>query len=330
MLVKEEEKAYKTRAVDQDGLWKKVIEELFEDFLLFFTPALHEQVDFTKPIEFLDGELFQEVVDKKEGRRHADRLAKVQLKNGKEQWVLIHVEVQSSGDDAFSERMFQYFYRIYDRYQEKIVALAVHTFQGSIDKMKTFQYDYFDTKLSYTYANYRTEDYSNDLLERSENIFSKVVLAAKGLHKTKDEVEERYEFKRKLMNELIRNQRYSRTAVMATLHFIDYLLRLPEDYKKKLSEDIRLVFREENGLMELYDEDNAPPTVLESFGAKIARLEKLEAESRKEGLKQGLEQGLALEKTRTAKRLLARGMSVGEVMLATELSREEVVALQED
>lgn len=72
VLVKEEAKTYELKSVDQDGLWKKVIGELFEDFLLFFAPELHEKVDFAQAVEFLDAELFQEVVDEKKGRRYAD------------------------------------------------------------------------------------------------------------------------------------------------------------------------------------------------------------------------------------------------------------------
>lgn len=104
---------------------EKVIGELFEDFLLFFAPELHAQIEFRVEADFLDKDLIQEVVDKKKGRRFADRLAKVHLKNVEEQWILIHIEVQSEKETDFSERMFRYFYRIYDRYQEKIFAIAV-------------------------------------------------------------------------------------------------------------------------------------------------------------------------------------------------------------
>lgn len=196
---------------------------------------------------------------------------KVRLKSGEEKWILVHIEVQGKSDKAFSKRMFQYFYRIYDRYEEKIIAVAVHTSLDQINEMRQFEYDYFGTKLMYTYNNYRTEDYSNEALEHSKNIFSKIVLAAKGLHQTKNEAQKRYRFKRKLMNDLIRNQQFSRTAVMATLHFIDYLLRLPKEYMKQLSKEIVPVLRKESGLMELYNEENAPPTVLESFAERIEK-----------------------------------------------------------
>lgn len=64
-LLREEKELYGTVQVDQDGLWKKVIGELFEDFLLFFAPELHKHIDFQQPPEFLDKELFQEVVEEK-------------------------------------------------------------------------------------------------------------------------------------------------------------------------------------------------------------------------------------------------------------------------
>ena len=82
-------------SIDQDGLWKKAIRDLFEDFLLFFAPELHAHVDFSKTPDFLQQELFQEVADKKKGRRMADKSVKVILKDGVEKWILIHVEVQS-------------------------------------------------------------------------------------------------------------------------------------------------------------------------------------------------------------------------------------------
>lgn len=37
---------------DYDQLWKDVIAELFEEFLLFFAPELYEQVDFGTPHRF--------------------------------------------------------------------------------------------------------------------------------------------------------------------------------------------------------------------------------------------------------------------------------------
>jgi len=42
VLVLEKPAVYQTNPTDYDGLWKKIIEELFEEFMLFFAPDLHE------------------------------------------------------------------------------------------------------------------------------------------------------------------------------------------------------------------------------------------------------------------------------------------------
>ena len=37
-----------------DSFWKKVLEELFADFLKFFFPDIHKDIDFSKGYQFLD------------------------------------------------------------------------------------------------------------------------------------------------------------------------------------------------------------------------------------------------------------------------------------
>ncbi|WP_413058334.1 Rpn family recombination-promoting nuclease/putative transposase [Sporosarcina sp. 179-K 3D1 HS] len=299
-----------------------MIEELFGDFLLFFAPELYGHIDFGKKPDFLDKELFQEVMDKKKGRRFADQLAKVRLKNGTEQWILIHVEIQSRKEQEFPERMFRYFYRIYDRYQEKIVAIAVHTSPSNNAVPEHFTYNYFDTQLHYSYRNYRTESYADDELEQSDNLFSKVILASKVLHQTKDENHQRYLFKRKLMRELFRNPNYSRTAVQAVFHFIDYLLQLPEAYTKQLSEEFRPIIREETELMELYNRENASPTIKNAFDLELER-------GIEQGIERGIEQGLEQGVKKVVLEMLKKGLATDLIMEVTHLEESEIEKLRE-
>ncbi|WP_175401648.1 MULTISPECIES: hypothetical protein [Lysinibacillus] len=42
-LVLEKPDVYKVNQLNQDNLWKKIIADLFEDFLLFFLPELHAE-----------------------------------------------------------------------------------------------------------------------------------------------------------------------------------------------------------------------------------------------------------------------------------------------
>ena len=61
---------------DFDSPWKEIIEDYFNDFLAFFFPAIHADVDWGKGYEFLDTELQQVVRDAELGKRFADKLAK--------------------------------------------------------------------------------------------------------------------------------------------------------------------------------------------------------------------------------------------------------------
>lgn len=318
MHVKEQPSAY---TVDQDGLWKKVIGDLFEDFLLFFDPELHAHIDFTKSPDFLQQELFQLVNDKKKGRGVADQIVKVQLKEGTEQWILIHVEVQGTNHADFSAPMFQYFYRIYDRHHEKIIALAIMTSPNESKVPIDFHYKYFCTKLHYAYTNRKLLDYPEEKLQQSDKLFSKVVLAAKYLHTTKNEEHQRYQFKMKLMREIVRNEEYPRTAVQAVFHFIDYLLKLPKDLEQQLAEAMYPILGEEKKLMELYNKENASPTIANAF-------EMERVEGRLEGRSEGKMEGRIEERLHLVQNMLKKDWSLEDIMDLTGLSEEELLAIR--
>jgi len=75
----------------------------------------------------LDKEMEQLFIESMKGAKYVDKLAKVYLKDGSEEWILVHIEVQGYPDKEFSLRMFRYFYRIFDRYGKRIVSIALLT-----------------------------------------------------------------------------------------------------------------------------------------------------------------------------------------------------------
>jgi len=111
--------------MSQDSVWKEAIEQYFEDFLLFFFPNIHQDVDLERGYQFLDKELAEIIGEAETGQRFADCLIKVFLKNGAERWLVIHIEVQGYLDPAFARRMFIYNYRAFDRYNVDVVSLAI-------------------------------------------------------------------------------------------------------------------------------------------------------------------------------------------------------------
>ncbi len=69
---------------DDDSPWKDILEAYFEEFMFFFFPEVAEGVDWEKGYIFLDNELRQVMKDAELGRRFADKLVQVWLKNGDE------------------------------------------------------------------------------------------------------------------------------------------------------------------------------------------------------------------------------------------------------
>jgi hypothetical protein len=65
------------------------------------------------------------VRDAELGKRLVDKLVKVWRKDGTETFVLIHLKVQGQVDLRFAERMFEYHYRLCDRYNLPVVNVAV-------------------------------------------------------------------------------------------------------------------------------------------------------------------------------------------------------------
>jgi hypothetical protein len=104
---------------NNDILWKSLLEEVFDDLLRFIFPEAKKVFDFKRGVEFLDKELAQMYPEpgKESATRFVDKLVKVFRKDGKEEWLLIHIEVQGATARRlqFAERMFRYFYRIFDR-----------------------------------------------------------------------------------------------------------------------------------------------------------------------------------------------------------------------
>jgi hypothetical protein len=167
-----------------DILWKVIMEEVFPDLLRFIYPDADDEYNMERGFEFLDKELAElnPQPDGEKDSRFADKLVKVYHRDGVEEWVLLHVEVQGDTHDrdAFAERMYTYFYRIRDRYPGRLVsALAIFTGENGNRMPGKYSYEYRSTKLTYEYPTMSILDYSDEELDKSSNPFAQVVVAAK-------------------------------------------------------------------------------------------------------------------------------------------------------
>lgn len=280
-----------------DILWKEIIEDLFEDFLQFFMPDLYEKVDFSKGYEFLDQEL-SKIVDKTLfGKKISDRLVKVFLKDGAENWILIHIEVQGYYEIQFSERMFKYFYRIYDKYSKKIVALTIFTDARKGYEPSSYNYTFHGTELSYKYNTYKLLAHRDEEFINDDNPFALVMLAGLYTIKSKKSDDLRYRFKTKLLRLLIK-KKYSSDKIRRIFSFLDGILFLPTTLEQQFKDDVT----------QIAGGDETMPIVKEMTNIYQA----------------GKHEGEVKEKREVAKKLLRMGMDIVQIIDITELSREEI------
>ena len=101
---------------DDDGSpWKDAPERYLPDFLVWFFPATHADIAWGHGCRFLDKELQKVVRDAELRRRWADKLVRVTTRDGGEDWLLVHLEIQGQREADFARRTFSYNYRLFDR-----------------------------------------------------------------------------------------------------------------------------------------------------------------------------------------------------------------------
>ncbi len=302
-----------SQQVSQDSAWKDVIEELFEDFLSFFFPRMHRDIDFSRGYSFLDKEL-QKIMDRDEvGKRYADKLVKVYLKSGPEKWLLLHVEVQGNKEKEFAERIFIYTYRIFNRYNREVISAVILTDPDPTYRPNRYSRERWGFRLEMEFPVVKLIDYrsSRAVLETSNNPFALVVLASLRYSKDRGHEEDLYDAKKELIRTLFGKQ-YSKNRIKAVLKFIDWLLQLSKERERDLNEE----------LIEITGGKTMPyVTSWERRAAKRAK---------EEGLERGLEEGTMKTKIETARKMLEKSYPIEEICEITGLSEEEILHIKEN
>jgi hypothetical protein len=294
--------------IPYDSAWKEALEQYFEQFMAFFFPEAYADIDWTAGYEFLDKELQQVARDAELGKRYADKLVKVWRKNGDEEWVLIHVEVQSQRKSGFAERMYIYNYRLFDRYHRRVASLAVLG-----DEQATWRPDHYEQGLwgcrtqfdvpvvkLLDYRGYYgcREDWS--ALEASRNPFATIVMAHLKTQETRHDNAQRQAWKFRLVRRLY-EQGYTQEDILGMFRFIDWLMRLPEEAEAALWHEIRAY--EEGKQMDYI-------TSVERIGIKKGFQQGVR-EGRQEGLQEGKQLGLQEGKQLGLQEGLQEGKQLG-------------------
>ncbi|MFI0348702.1 MAG: hypothetical protein ACH346_08090 [Chthoniobacterales bacterium] len=252
--IHQEETVKKGREVpahEFDDPWKYVLTHFFKYFMEFCLPELTPSIDWSRGYEPLDKELQKIMPASQNGKKIADLLFKIWLKSGEEKWILVHLEVQAQKRDDVPERMYVYNYRAYDRYQKPVIGIALlldsdPKWRPNCFEMKNSLLEREDEPyLQFRYHVIKLIDYAarkKELHERKD-LFAKVILAQLIVMETKKNLAERVEGKISLIKELLRLGLTSDEA-RELIHFIDWLIKIPEDLMITYNEQIKEIAEE--------------------------------------------------------------------------------------
>jgi predicted transposase YdaD len=275
---------------DQDGAWKEILNEMFEEMLQLFFPKYHKKIDWSVPPQFLDNELQTLNATSDETLRLADKLAKVRFKGGEDKYLLIHVEVQGYADKKFARRMFIYYYRLFDKYEEQITSLAILTRPGSGQVENTFRARFMDGWLIYRFPIVKVWELREraEHLRQSKNPFAHLMLAQ--LSDIYDKTPQaRYSSKLRILRDAV-DMGFERKIMVKLMRLTDWLLRLPKSLELQLSQ-----------------------VLTQERGGKVNYITSWEEIAMERGLEQGLERGL--------EQGLERGLEQGRWEATLEVTR---------
>ncbi len=274
-------------ADEYDSPWKEAIEHYFADFLQFYFPRVHAQIDWGDAPEFLDQELRAVVQDAELGNRFVDKLVRIRRKDGCRGWLYLHLEVQGEAQKAFSERIFVYHYRLYDRYRQPIVSLALLADDLAAWRPDHFGYEMCDCRLHLCFPVAKLLDWagSEARLDDSPNPFAVVTRAHLSTRATRNNPSVRFAEKWSLVRSLYRRD-WDRQKVIDLFKIVDWMMRLPPE--------MAVHFRQ--NLAALEEEVKMP---------YVSSVERLAIEEGfQQGVQQGMQQGMQQGQARVLTRLL--------------------------
>ena len=311
---------------DYDAAWKTILEAFEVEVVEVLFPEIFGDIDWDAGTESLDLELAEiqrEIFDKDSAEKIiSDKIIKVRLKDNNSKILFIHVEVQSysSDEDAFGERMFRYFYRIWDKFRYKnkdkseVIAAAIYTYKGERGKDEKYVYKVPKLEDEILTYNFRTIDVEKLDLEKIsfDNPLRIVFNMAKTLLKTSSKDIDIYNAKIQLAEELLEYDKVkNEEQVKALADFLEYLFLIKDEELENKYEEYK---RERGGAVRM---------TVDQIRQKYYEQKGIE-KGIEQGREEGRQEGDNLRALKDAENFLKLGVSEEIVAQGTGIPLEEV------
>ena len=273
----------KVPKADYDGPWKEALEHYLRSVLTRCFPVIAAAVDWAAGFTFLDKELQKVVRQARLGPLRVDKLVSVRLLTGEEQWILLHVEVASQPYVDLARRMYQYHYRLEERFRSPVVSVAILADPEPNWRPDTFHSGLLGCEVQFRFPTCKLLDLVQDraALEEDADPAAIVILAHVAALQTRGDMNLRLREKIALTR-LLYKRGYKREDIEEIYRLIDWLIALPEEYTLQFEDEVAKMEKEKKIMPYI--------TSLERLGLKRGRKLGRE-EGRKEGRTEGREEG---------------------------------------
>lgn len=284
-------------ADNYDSPWKEAIEHYFPEFMAFYFPDAYAAIDWSKKYSFLDNELRAIFPEAEVSNRVVDKLVRVELLQGTETWLYIHIEVQSTRRPDFARRMFIYNYRIFDKYDKPVASFAILADRHRQWRPNSWGFAFAGSKHTLEFSIVKLVDYEPEINEllTLDNAFGLITAAHLLTQQTRRRNEERYDAKLRLIR-LLYERQWERKRIVELLRVIDWFLELPKELRQQLKTEICQI--EEQQKMK-YVTSFERDAMEEGFEKGVV-----------EGMEKGIEKGVIQGRIEVARNLMASGFSV--------------------
>ena len=228
-----------------DAMWKEFVMRFWREILRDFMPDFYEAADTNREAESLDKELHEILADetgqetRKSSKRYVDCLLKIYLKDGGEEWVLFHIEIQGRGGEAISLRMFRYLCLLFLKYKRHPVAMAILTAKRPAKEGDPgiYRADIFGTKTEYKYHTIKAYEYDDDELLSSGSPVKLFIYAVKIAAKFRKSDSQKFEYMRRIV-EILREKGWSQIQRRNFLIMLEYTMSLDDkEYRTRFVDE---------------------------------------------------------------------------------------------
>jgi hypothetical protein len=202
--------------------------------MAFFLADLHARIDWTKRPRLRDKELAGISFGAAPDGLVADKLVEVSLRDGRVQWVLIHIEVQAQRDAALAQRVLDYNYRIFKQYSQPVASLVLLADNDPNWRPQAFHNEVLGTVMGISFATAKLSDYaqrSSELLA-SHNPFAWIALAHLRTQQARHDPDQLYAAKWQL-TKLLYQHGWRKQRIIVLFKVINWMMALPEPHQQR-------------------------------------------------------------------------------------------------